>query len=128
MTSNSKSIPSCQPPDAYSKSKALEGLPAKFVAAMRTLFDILDEEKSGFILLADFEMYMRKEREEEGGGVPLGVVESLRYPVLNLQTSDVPIASLFSHSWIRDPKQWIRIFHVNDNFSRKIRLTTCEQR
>jgi hypothetical protein len=80
MTSNSKSILSCQPPDVYSKSKALEGLPAKFVAAMRTLFDILDEEKSGFILLADFEMYMRKEREEEGGGVPLGVVESLRYP------------------------------------------------
>jgi hypothetical protein len=94
MTSNTRSSPSGQPPDIYSKSKALEGLPAKFVAAMRTLFDILDEEKSGFILLADFEMYMRKEREEEGGGVPLGVVESLRYPVFNIQTS-VPAANLF---------------------------------
>jgi hypothetical protein len=66
--------------DAFMKSKALEGLPVKFVSAMRTLFDILDEQKSGFIALADFEMYMRREREEEegGGGVPLGVLDSLR--------------------------------------------------
>lgn len=49
--------------DMYSSSKALEGLPVKFVSAIRTLFDILDEQKTGFISLADFEQYMRQERE-----------------------------------------------------------------
>lgn len=76
MTTNNR--PSSKVSDVYSKSKALEGLPVKFVSAMRTLFDILDEQKSGFIALADFEMYMRREREEDGSAVPLGIVESLR--------------------------------------------------
>ena len=78
MTSNNRPSSSKQP-EADRKSKALEGLPAKFVSAMRTLFDILDEEKTGFIALVDFEKYIRQEREEEGGGTaPLAVVESLR--------------------------------------------------
>ena len=65
-------------PEVYSRSKALEGLPVKFVSAIRTLFDILDEQKTGFISLADFELYMRQERDEGSTSVPLGVVESLR--------------------------------------------------
>ena len=77
MSSNNRTS-SSKRSELYSKSKAMEGLPVKFVSAMRILFDILDEQKSGFIALADFEMYMRQEREEGGGGVPLGVVESLR--------------------------------------------------
>ena len=34
--------------DDYSKSsKALQGLPPKFVSAMRTLFDVMDDKKTG---------------------------------------------------------------------------------
>ena len=34
------------------QSRALEGLPVKFVSAMRTLFDVLDDNKSGSVSLA----------------------------------------------------------------------------
>ena len=61
------------------QSRALEGLPVKFVSAMRTLFDVLDDNKSGSVSLADIEHWWRKDREEQGGtGIPNGVIESLR--------------------------------------------------
>lgn len=41
--------------DQSSQSRALEGLPPKFVTAMRTLFDVLDDNKSGTVSLADIE-------------------------------------------------------------------------
>jgi Ca2+-binding EF-hand superfamily protein len=81
MAGNNKSS-SAKRPDMSSKSKAFEGLPVKFVTAMRTLFDILDEQKTGFIALADFEMYMRQEGEDGSRSVPLGVVDSLRFAKL----------------------------------------------
>ena len=61
------------------QSRALEGLPVKFVSAMRTLFDVLDDNKSGSVSLADIEHWWRKDREEQGGtAIPNGVIESLR--------------------------------------------------
>ncbi|EAA15006.4 AGAP009198-PA, partial [Anopheles gambiae str. PEST] len=51
------------------------GLPKAFVAAMRTLFDIMDDRKTGCVRLADIE-----ERWQDDGskGLPRGVIESLR--------------------------------------------------
>ncbi|XP_053673086.1 suppressor APC domain-containing protein 2 [Anopheles nili] len=53
----------------------VEGLPKAFVAAMRTLFDIMDDRKTGFVRLADIE-----ERWQDDGskGLPRGVIDSLR--------------------------------------------------
>lgn len=62
------------------QSRALEGLPPKFVKAMRTLFDVLDDNKSGLVSMADIEHWWRKDRDEHGGSgsVPNGVIESLK--------------------------------------------------
>eukprot|EP00092_Neocalanus_flemingeri_P017346 GFUD01018761.1.p1 GENE.GFUD01018761.1~~GFUD01018761.1.p1 ORF type:complete len:385 (+),score=132.03 GFUD01018761.1:120-1274(+) len=60
------------------QSRALEGLPPKFVTAMRTLFDVLDDNKTGCVSLADIELWWRRDREEQGNCVPNGVIESLR--------------------------------------------------
>uniref|UniRef100_A0A182QEI9 Suppressor APC domain-containing protein n=1 Tax=Anopheles farauti TaxID=69004 RepID=A0A182QEI9_9DIPT len=53
----------------------VDGLPKAFVAAMRTLFDIMDDRKTGFVRLADIE-----ERWQDDGskGLPRGVIDSLR--------------------------------------------------
>ncbi|KFB52543.1 hypothetical protein ZHAS_00020793 [Anopheles sinensis] len=53
----------------------IDGLPPAFVAAMRTLFDIMDDRKTGFVRLADIE-----ERWQDDGskGLPSGVIDSLR--------------------------------------------------
>ena len=53
-----------------------QGLPEKFVSAMRTLFDVMDDKKTGFISLADIES--RWCADNEGGSVPTGVIDSLR--------------------------------------------------
>jgi len=59
-------------------SSALQGLPVKFVSAMRTLFDVLDDRKTGYISLTDIESRWCQEKDEGGGSVPAGVVDSLR--------------------------------------------------
>uniref|UniRef100_A0A182NF63 Suppressor APC domain-containing protein n=1 Tax=Anopheles dirus TaxID=7168 RepID=A0A182NF63_9DIPT len=53
----------------------VDGLPKAFVAAMRTLFDIMDDRKTGCVRLADIE-----ERWQDDGskGLPRGVIDSLR--------------------------------------------------
>jgi len=61
---------------ATSPSKALQGLPPKFVSALRTLFDVMDDKKTGFIHLSDIES--RWNHDEDGVGLPAGVVDSLR--------------------------------------------------
>ncbi|EAT40309.1 AAEL007952-PA, partial [Aedes aegypti] len=52
-----------------------EGLPKPFVSAMRTLFDIMDDDKTGLVKLADIE-----DRWQDDGskGLPRGVIDSLR--------------------------------------------------
>ena len=67
-----------KPGTGSGQSRALEGLPKQFVTAMRTLFDVLDDTKSGQVALSDIEMWWRKDKEE-GGSVPNGVIESLRF-------------------------------------------------
>jgi len=67
-------IPQGQPSP---QSRALQGLPKQFVDAMRTLFDVLDDTKSGQVAMADIEMWWRKD-SEEGGQMPRGVIESLK--------------------------------------------------
>merc|ERR1712071_265719 len=58
-----------------STSAALEGLPKQFVVAMKTLFEVMDDRKSGYVKLSDLETFW----SEEGlSGLPKGVIESLR--------------------------------------------------
>ncbi|CAH1394542.1 unnamed protein product [Nezara viridula] len=57
------------------QSPTLEGLPKQFVAALRTLFDILDEKGIGFVKLTDIE---NRWQDDGTKGLPKGVIESLR--------------------------------------------------
>ncbi|KAJ8978527.1 hypothetical protein NQ317_000899 [Molorchus minor] len=56
-------------------SSTLDGLPKQFVAAMRTLFDIMDDKKTGFVNFADIE---NRWQDDDAKGLPKGVIESLR--------------------------------------------------
>nr|CAG4644917.1 EOG090X08VB [Leptodora kindtii] len=57
-----------------SNSVALEGLPKQFISSMKTLFEIMDDKKTGFVKLSDLEAFW----SEEGlSGLPKGVIESL---------------------------------------------------
>ncbi|CAG0899170.1 unnamed protein product [Darwinula stevensoni] len=58
-----------------SHSAALEGLPKQFVEGLRTLFDIMDDKKSGFISFHEIE---QRWKEEDPHGLPKGVLDSLR--------------------------------------------------
>lgn len=49
-------------------------LPKTFIAAMRTLFDIMADEKTGFVRFSDIEQRWR----EGSDGLPRGVIDSLR--------------------------------------------------
>ena len=51
-------------------------LPQQFLASLRTLFDILDENKTGFVSLHDIETRWQVDGTEEG--LPNGVLESLK--------------------------------------------------
>ncbi|XP_043463167.1 suppressor APC domain-containing protein 2 isoform X1 [Leptopilina heterotoma] len=52
-----------------------DGLPKSFISAMKTLFDIMDDQNTGFIKFSDI-----KERWQDDGaqGLPKGVLESLK--------------------------------------------------
>ena len=58
----------------YSHRSATEGLPKSFTNYLRVLFDILDEERTGFIRLTDVESRW----EGEMDGLPPGVPDALR--------------------------------------------------
>ncbi|XP_065349882.1 suppressor APC domain-containing protein 2 [Cloeon dipterum] len=53
----------------------LEGLPKQFVHAMRTLFDIMDDKRTGFVRFSEIE---NRWRDDGTKGLPKGVIESLR--------------------------------------------------
>ncbi|XP_055547970.1 suppressor APC domain-containing protein 2 [Wyeomyia smithii] len=61
--------------DGTGAGSHVEGLPKPFVSAMRTLFDIMDDQKTGFVKLSDIE-----DRWQDDGtkGLPRGVIDSLR--------------------------------------------------
>ncbi|KAL1518201.1 hypothetical protein ABEB36_001862 [Hypothenemus hampei] len=56
-------------------SSTLDNLPKPFVTAMRTLFDIMDDKKTGFVNLSDIEA---RWQEDSNKALPKGVLESLR--------------------------------------------------
>lgn len=53
----------------------MESLPKQFVSAMRTLFDIMDDKRTGYVNLTDIENRWRDDRTK---GLPRGVIESLQ--------------------------------------------------
>ncbi|XP_043201239.1 suppressor APC domain-containing protein 2-like [Amphibalanus amphitrite] len=57
------------------QAKPLDALPKVFVDSMRTLFDIMDDKRTGFVHYSDIE---QRWKEEEGANVPKGVLECLR--------------------------------------------------
>ena len=59
----------------HSSTGSIEGLPKQFVTSLRILFDILDEDRTGFVRLCDIES---RWHEEGVKGLPSGVVETLR--------------------------------------------------
>ncbi|XP_062547668.1 suppressor APC domain-containing protein 2 [Armigeres subalbatus] len=63
-----------QQPDT-GNGAAVEGLPKPFVSAMRTLFDIMDDDKTGLVKLADIE---NRWQDDGSKGLPRGVIDSLR--------------------------------------------------
>ncbi|XP_068918198.1 suppressor APC domain-containing protein 2 [Tenebrio molitor] len=57
------------------QSSTLDGLPKQFVTAMRTLFDIMDDKRSGLVNFSDIE---NRWQDDGSKGLPKGVLESLR--------------------------------------------------
>ncbi|XP_063910839.1 suppressor APC domain-containing protein 2 [Zophobas morio] len=57
------------------QSSTLDGLPKQFVSAMRTLFDIMDDKRSGLVNFSDIE---NRWQDDGSKGLPKGVLESLR--------------------------------------------------
>lgn len=55
---------------------ATDMMPAQFVAAMRTLFDIMDDRGTGYVRLSDIER--RWPTDGTAPGLPHGVIDSLR--------------------------------------------------
>ncbi|KAL3276225.1 hypothetical protein HHI36_020941 [Cryptolaemus montrouzieri] len=58
-----------------SPSSTLDGLPKQFVSAMRTLFDIMDDKRTGYVNFSDIE---NRWQDDGCKGLPKGVIESLR--------------------------------------------------
>ncbi|XP_063608606.1 suppressor APC domain-containing protein 2-like [Penaeus indicus] len=54
---------------------ALDGLPKPFVNAMRTLFDIMDDQRTGYVKFSEIE---RRWQDDGTQGMPRGVLGSLR--------------------------------------------------
>lgn len=57
------------------QSSTLDGLPKQFVTAMRTLFDIMDDKRTGLVNFSDIE---NRWQDDGSKGLPKGVLESLR--------------------------------------------------
>lgn len=58
-----------------SGSSPLENLPKKFVSSMRTLFDMMDDTRTGFVRLSDIEA---RWQDDGSKGLPHGVIDCLR--------------------------------------------------
>lgn len=57
------------------QSSTLDSLPKQFVSAMRTLFDIMDDKRTGYVNFSDIE---NRWQDDGSKGLPKGVIESLR--------------------------------------------------
>lgn len=57
------------------KPSTVDSLPKQFVLAMRTLFDIMDDKKTGFVRLVDIE---NRWQDDGSQALPRGVTEALR--------------------------------------------------
>lgn len=53
----------------------MDNLPKQFVSAMRTLFDIMDDKRTGYVRLTDIE---RRWQDDGAKGLPHGVIDCLR--------------------------------------------------
>lgn len=60
---------------SISNASTLDGFPKEFVTAMRKLFDIMDDKKTGYVNLSDIE---NRWHDDGAKGLPKGVIESLR--------------------------------------------------
>lgn len=58
-----------------SGQSSLDNLPRKFVSSMRTLFDIMDDKRTGFVRLVDIEA---RWQDDGSKGLPQGVIDCLR--------------------------------------------------
>lgn len=64
-----------QEPDLMSHTNNFNSLPKQFVTSMRTLFEIMDEKRTGYIKLIDIE---NRWQDDQSKDVPRGLVECLR--------------------------------------------------
>lgn len=60
---------------AQIQTSTVDGLPKHFVSAMRTLFDIMDDQNTGFVKFADIE---GRWQDDGTQGLPKGVLENLK--------------------------------------------------
>ncbi|XP_013387793.1 suppressor APC domain-containing protein 2 [Lingula anatina] len=59
----------------HQPKSTLDGLPKQFIASLRTLFDILDDDKTGLVRLGEIETRWKEDGIKE---LPRGVIEALR--------------------------------------------------
>lgn len=60
---------------AHQQNDHVVEMPAQFITAMRTLFDLMDDKGSGFVRFTDIE---RRWHDDSAPGLPHGVIDSLR--------------------------------------------------
>ncbi|XP_066589718.1 suppressor APC domain-containing protein 2 isoform X2 [Prorops nasuta] len=60
---------------AQIQSSTSDGMPKNFVSAMRTLFDIMDDQNTGFVKFSDIE---GRWQDDGSQGLPKGVLDSLK--------------------------------------------------
>ncbi|XP_067003053.1 suppressor APC domain-containing protein 2 isoform X2 [Anabrus simplex] len=60
---------------AQPQSATLDGLPKQFVGAMRTLFDIMDDKRTGYVKFSEIE---NRWQDDGTKGLPKGVIDSLQ--------------------------------------------------
>lgn len=74
-TNTTNSVNSQSSSNCGISSSPLENLPKKFVSSMRTLFDIMDDKRTGFVKLSDIEA---RWQDDGSKGLPHGVIDCLR--------------------------------------------------